>query len=117
MLGFIKTHAFTLIAVLLGTVMGCAALFPVKTPSPVDGKTKLTHAQLDAEVSAFAAKVEAAYTDLGQQEEMRRQIITWAGGVVGHIPGIPPDLLTGILGVATIGLGADKAVSLTRKKK
>lgn len=104
---FIEKHRFTLLAVVLSTLAVGCALFDPTTASPTTPAQHVDRPQLDAEVAAFTAKAQAAYTDLDRKEAVKQQIIETLGGFMGQIPGIPPNVVTAVTSLLALGATGD----------
>jgi hypothetical protein len=75
-------------ALVLGVLafLGCGTLIQPKAPSPSNPKEFVTRLQLDAEVTAFNARAQAAYKLIDLQETVITNILTAASSAAQAIP-------------------------------
>lgn len=66
--------------------IGCGSLIQPKAPSPSNPKEMVTRLQLDAEVTAFNAKAQAAYKLIDLQETVITNLLTAASSAAQAIP-------------------------------
>jgi outer membrane murein-binding lipoprotein Lpp len=101
------------IAVLTGGwLMGCA-YFPAKTQSPTTPTLNVTRPQLEAEVTSFVARVEAANADLLAKEQARNQLATLLTTVAKTV--VPADYAEAVNGLLVLLTGAAVAEATTGK--
>ena len=95
--------AFTACIALCAWGLGCQ----VTTVSPFDPGTKVTKAELEIEVDAYASKVSLAYRDIGKQEAIRKAILE-AGLAYAQGGGVSPlGLASTLAGIMGLGLVVD----------
>lgn len=86
-------------------VLGCGTLIQPKAPSPSNPKEFVTRLQLDAEVTAFNAKAQAAYKLIDLQETVITNLLTAATTAAQAIPSPFSPIITGLIGCAVPLLG------------
>ncbi|NOQ21600.1 MAG: hypothetical protein GQ565_02970 [Candidatus Aegiribacteria sp.] len=83
--------------------LGCQ----VTTESPFDPGTKITQAELEIEVGAYASKVTLAYQDIEKQQAIRKAILE-AGLAYAQGGGVSPlGLASTLAGIMGLGLVVD----------
>ena len=94
-------------ALVLGVlvVLGCGSLIQPKAPSPSNPKEFVTRLQLDAEVTAFNAKAQAAYKLIDLQETVITNLLTAATSAAQAIPSPFGPVIGTVIGAAFPLLG------------
>lgn len=104
----IRKNVWTVLASVASVALaaGCA-FFPPKGPSPNDPTKFLTRHQLDAEVLAFQAKVQASYMAIEAQEAFVQGAMQQLSAFITAVPGPWAGVGASALALLTVGLGVD----------
>ena len=115
----LKHNQFLALALVVILVMGVWLVGCTSTtPSVLNPDEKVTRPELNAEISMFKVKVEAAVKDLNQQDLFKQELFNIGlavaqGGTISPI-GAGVTLL-GILGIGAVGDNAVKNKEIKRK--
>lgn len=104
------------IAALVGLVLvstSCQAI----TQSPFDSSVQVNRVQLDADVTAYAARIEAAYRDLEYKEAAIEQSLSVMTGLAQQYGGPLGPFITSALGIGGLIAGGGVFADNRRKDK